>query len=110
MPKNHDDVSSASRFHQPGSVLAALSDTDGYKEIANQSPLCIHEIGLDGRVLRMNRAGLRMLGLQFEHQITGVDYVSIGGGGRKYSQGEFFTATGNCGRGHFKLRNHYANR
>ena len=46
------------------------------KIILQSLPLCIHEISLEGKLLRMNKAGVEMLGLMRETDIIGEDYVS----------------------------------
>lgn len=42
-----------------------------YRALVNGSPVCIKELDTDGRVLSMNTAGLRMLGLNDESEIVG---------------------------------------
>ena len=55
-----------------------------FRLLVEFSPFCIHEIGLDGRILSMNRAGLDMLRLKNEAEVAGVAYLtSVGGGDRK---------------------------
>ena len=46
------------------------------RSIVDNSPLCIHTIGLDGRVRSMNPAGLCMLGLQREEQVCGMPMLA----------------------------------
>lgn len=41
------------------------------------SPVCIHEIDLDGRLLSMNPAGLRMMGASGEQEIIGLPYLEV---------------------------------
>jgi diguanylate cyclase (GGDEF)-like protein/PAS domain S-box-containing protein len=50
-----------------------------YRTLIENSPFCIHEIDLQGRLQSMNRAGLGMLGLESDGQVCGVrmlDWVS----------------------------------
>ena len=50
-----------------------------YRLLVDSSPFCIHEIGADGRLLSMNRAGLDMLGLKDEKEVHGKAYLdSVG--------------------------------
>ncbi|MDH3592368.1 MAG: PAS domain-containing protein, partial [Planctomycetota bacterium] len=46
-----------------------------YRLLVEASPVCIHEIGLDGKILSMNPAGLSMLDLECEADIVGVPYL-----------------------------------
>ncbi len=41
------------------------------RRLVEQMPICIHEVGLDGRILSMNPAGLAMLGMKSESDIVG---------------------------------------
>jgi PAS domain-containing protein len=47
-----------------------------YKTIINSLPMCIHEISIDGRILKMNPAGLRMLNVIDESDVIGDRYMS----------------------------------
>ena len=47
-----------------------------FRMLFENSPLCIHEISLDGRFLSMNRAGLDMLDMQNEEKICGMHFLS----------------------------------
>jgi diguanylate cyclase (GGDEF)-like protein/PAS domain S-box-containing protein len=47
-----------------------------FRRLVENSPLCIHEIDLEGRLQSMNKAGLDMLGLDEEKKICGVPYLS----------------------------------
>ncbi len=54
------------------------ADEQQYRLVVEASPYCIHQIGLDGRLLSMNPAGLDMLELSLE-QVLGthkLDYVA----------------------------------
>ena len=47
-----------------------------YRMLVENSPFCIHEIDLQGRLQSMNRAGLDMLGLDDAKKIYGIPYLS----------------------------------
>ncbi len=47
-----------------------------YRKLVESSPYCIHQIDNDGRLVSMNRAGLKMLGLEKESDIVGVPYIN----------------------------------
>jgi len=47
-----------------------------YRTLVENSPFCIHEIDLDGRLQSMNRAGLDMMGLDEEQKVCGLPYLS----------------------------------
>ncbi|OGS90245.1 MAG: hypothetical protein A2Z95_02400 [Gallionellales bacterium GWA2_60_18] len=51
-----------------------------YRTLVENSPLCIHEIDMEGRLQSMNRAGLNMLGLVDEARIRGAFYLDAVGG------------------------------
>ncbi len=46
-----------------------------YRLLVEFSPICIHEIDLEGRLQSMNRAGLDMLGLDDVKKICGMPYL-----------------------------------
>ena len=46
-----------------------------YRALVQHAPLCIHEIGLDGRLLSMNPAGLRLMGCALESEVRGLRYL-----------------------------------
>ncbi|MDD2914020.1 MAG: diguanylate cyclase [Gallionella sp.] len=46
-----------------------------FRLLVENAPLCIHEIGLDGRISSMNRAGLSMMGVEHECQVQGFLYL-----------------------------------
>ena len=43
--------------------------------LVENSPVCIHEIGMDGRITSMNPAGLRMMGTEDECAVRGFLYL-----------------------------------
>lgn len=45
--------------------------------LVKNSPMCIHDIGLDGRLLGMNQAGLLIMGVGCEEDIIGLQYLDI---------------------------------
>jgi diguanylate cyclase (GGDEF)-like protein/PAS domain S-box-containing protein len=46
-----------------------------YRLLVEFSPLCIHEIDMEGRLQSMNRAGLNMLGMNDAEKICGMPYL-----------------------------------
>ena len=46
-----------------------------FRLLVESSPFCIHEIGMDGRISSMNRAGLVMMGVEDECKIQGFLYL-----------------------------------
>ena len=48
-----------------------------YRTLVDTSPFCIHEIDLQGRLLSMNRAGLKMIGKNTTREVLGLDYMSF---------------------------------
>jgi diguanylate cyclase (GGDEF)-like protein/PAS domain S-box-containing protein len=56
---------------------AALAESEQrYRTLIENSPFCIHEIDMEGRLQSMNRAGLGMMGLDDEKKICGIPYLS----------------------------------
>ena len=54
----------------------ALTDSEArYRALVEYSPYCIHELDLQGRFTRMNRAGLKMMGVEDESAVCGMDYL-----------------------------------
>lgn len=56
---------------------AALRASENhFRLLYENSPYCIHEIDREGRLLLMNRAGLKLMGVQKESAICGKPYLS----------------------------------
>ncbi len=47
-----------------------------HRHLVESSPICIHEIDMNGRLQSMNPAGLNMLGLTDEQKVCGLDYLN----------------------------------
>jgi PAS domain S-box-containing protein len=45
--------------------------------IIDELPICIHEIDLEGKITKMNKAGLSMLGYTKNKEVAGQDYFSF---------------------------------
>lgn len=56
---------------------ALRASENRYRLLVESSPLCIHEIDLEGRLQSMNRAGLDMLGLDDAKKICGISCLDI---------------------------------
>jgi len=50
-----------------------------HRTLVKNSPYCIHEIDLAGRLMSVNPAGLRMLGVNEERDIVGSPYLDVVG-------------------------------
>lgn len=46
-----------------------------YRLLIENSPMCIHEIAMDGRIVSMNKSGLLMMGLDSEFEVRGAVYL-----------------------------------
>lgn len=46
-----------------------------FRLLVENSPMSIHEIGLDGRITSMSMAGLRMRGVDKEYEVQGTSYM-----------------------------------
>ncbi len=59
-------------------ITRALRESENRNRLLiENSPMCIHEINMDGRIISMNRAGLFMLGLKDERDVQGRSYLDI---------------------------------
>ena len=57
-------------------ITRALRESEKHNRLLiENSPMCIHEIDMNGRILSMNRAGLEMLGLANECEVLGYLYL-----------------------------------
>jgi diguanylate cyclase (GGDEF)-like protein/PAS domain S-box-containing protein len=57
-------------------ITRALRERETHNRLlVENSPLCIHEIDINGRIISMNRAGLCMLGLKEEREVQGYLYL-----------------------------------
>lgn len=56
--------------------IGALRESESrYRHLVQNSPYCVHEIDIHGRLISMNPAGLKMLCVQEETAICGLNYV-----------------------------------
>ncbi|MFZ2162034.1 MAG: diguanylate cyclase [Sideroxyarcus sp.] len=61
-------------------ITRALRESESHNRLlVENSPMCIHEIGMDGRITSMNRSGLLMMGLKEECEIQGYRYLDAVG-------------------------------
>ena len=59
-------------------ITRALRESENRNRLlVENSPMCIHEINMDGRIISMNRAGLRMRGLKGEYEVQGSLYLDV---------------------------------
>ena len=86
-----------------------------YQSLVEHSPYCIHEIDGEGNICSMNPAGLRMMQVQEECEVTGLNYLSVVSEedrprirehleqalAGQFSEFEFTTTTGRCLRSNF---------
>lgn len=50
-----------------------------YQELVEHAPVCIHEIDHQGKLVKMNPAGLEMLGLRLESEVVDTPYLDFVG-------------------------------
>ena len=50
-----------------------------YQELIKHAPVCIHEINSDGKLVKINPAGLEMLGLSQESEVINTPYLDFVG-------------------------------
>ncbi len=65
--------------HQIRQQQADGSAYKRYHELVQYAPVCIHEINMDGQLVKMNPAGLAMLGLLEESDIINTPYLDFVG-------------------------------
>ena len=59
-------------------ITRALRETENRNRLlVENSPMCIHEIDLEGNIISMNRAGLIMFGFKEERDVNGSAYLDI---------------------------------
>jgi len=56
----------------------ALSNSEAkYRNLFESSPICIHEVDLDGVIISMNSAGLGMMGVDNPEEVIGMHYLDV---------------------------------
>lgn len=48
-----------------------------YRNLVKTAPVCIHEIDLEGKLISVNPAGLKLIGVEDEAQIIGLRYLDF---------------------------------
>lgn len=57
---------------------SALAESETkFRTLIESSPVCIHEIDLQGKIISMNSAGLDMMGVSSEKEVRGLDYLTL---------------------------------
>ena len=69
----------AARLETEKMTRALRESENRHRLLIENSPVSIHEIGLDGRISSMNQAGLAMLGLKEESEVQGALYLQAVG-------------------------------
>ena len=69
-----DELEEASRINER--IARDLRESENhFRLLVENSPMSIHEIGLDGRIISMSMAGLLMCGVQNEDEVQGTSYL-----------------------------------
>jgi diguanylate cyclase (GGDEF)-like protein/PAS domain S-box-containing protein len=56
-----------------------------FRLLVENAPMCIHEIGMDGKIISMNKAGLDMLGIEQESAVQGYSFLkAVGAADREH--------------------------
>jgi len=66
-----------SRAKEEVAIQKQRKEMNRLAKLVVNSPLCIHEIALDGTLLSMNPSGLLMMGAADEAEIKGLQYMNI---------------------------------
>lgn len=70
-----DELEAALRENEK--ITRALRESENRNRLlVENSPMCIHEIGIGGKITSMNLAGLSMLGLKEEREAQGLSYLN----------------------------------
>ena len=70
-----DELEAALRENEK--ITRALRESENHNRLlVENSPMCIHEIDMEGKITSMNRAGLSMLGLREENEVKGLPYLN----------------------------------
>ncbi|MBL4654815.1 MAG: PAS domain S-box protein [Bacteroidia bacterium] len=56
---------------------ALKTSEEKYRNLVKNSPLCIHEIDMNGKLVSMNQAGLDMIGAKDNSEISGLKYLDF---------------------------------
>lgn len=77
--RNRTEQLEAARLETEKMTRALRESENRHRLLIENSPVSIHEIGLDGRISSMNPAGLAMLGLKEESEVQGSLYLQTVG-------------------------------
>lgn len=75
-----------------------------YRTLIENSPLCIHEIDMDGRIASMNQAGLLMIGVEEENAVRGFPYLDTVSTGDRERIGNLLTMAYAGETSHFEFK------
>jgi len=68
----------AGRRQERLDAVSALQQSElRYRTLVSASPVCIHEIDDKGKIISMNPAGLRMMGVDDEAKVCGLKYLDV---------------------------------
>ena len=66
-----------SNTHKQAAETELRESEERYRSLVENSPVCIHEVDLEGRLTSMNRAGILMMGAKDENPALGHPYLDI---------------------------------
>ena len=72
-----DAPADADRAERPPVDNSSIGDERRYQALFEFSPIGIHEIDLQGRLMSMNPSGLRMMGFESASEIRGLPFLDI---------------------------------
>lgn len=75
-----------------------------HRLLVENSPVCIHEIDMEGRITSMNRAGLCMLGVEDESAVRGYLYLDAVSAADRERIGKLLTKAYAGEASHFKFK------
>jgi PAS domain S-box-containing protein len=62
---------------QKNNEIEILNSKNHFQALVNNSPFCIHEINLEGKLISMNSAGLKMMGAENFEEINQTPYLNV---------------------------------
>jgi PAS domain S-box-containing protein len=86
-------------------ITRALRESENRNRLlVENSPMGIHEIGMDGRIISMNTAGLLMFGLKEERETKGSLYLNAVSAADRERIGELFAKAHTGETCHFEFK------
>lgn len=80
-----------SNRHKQAVETELRESEERYRSLVENSPMCIHELDMDGRLSSMNKAGVLMMGAKDENAVLGYLYLDAVDASDRENIGELLT-------------------